>query len=101
MTLSVYVEDVDAVFDRAVKAGATVLHPVEDQFHGDRTGQFEDPFRHRWSIAPTSRMCRPTRSPSVLRLTLSKGQAAPSVARTGCRRLPCFRGLPTGVDLRR
>ena len=51
VTLSVYVEDVDGVFDRAVKAGATALRPVEDQFYGDRSGQFEDPFGHRWSVA--------------------------------------------------
>jgi PhnB protein len=51
VTMSVYVEDVDGVFDRAVKAGAKTLRPVEDQFYGDRSGQFEDPFGHRWSIA--------------------------------------------------
>jgi len=51
VTLSVYVEDVDATFARAVDAGATVVRPVEDQFYGDRSGQFEDPFGHRWSVA--------------------------------------------------
>ena len=51
VTMSVYVEDVDAVFDRALKAGAKALRPVEDQFYGDRTGTFEDPFGHRWSVA--------------------------------------------------
>ncbi|HEU4399317.1 MAG TPA: VOC family protein [Actinomycetota bacterium] len=51
VTMSVYVEDVDAVFERALKAGATVLRAVEDQFYGDRVGQFEDPFGHRWSVA--------------------------------------------------
>ena len=51
MTISVYVEDVDGVVERAVQAGATVLRPVEDQFYGDRSGQFEDPFGHRWSVA--------------------------------------------------
>jgi PhnB protein len=49
--ISVYVEDVDAVFDAAEAAGATVVRPVENQFYGDRTGQFEDPFGHRWSVA--------------------------------------------------
>jgi PhnB protein len=49
--ISVYVEDVDAVFDAAVAAGATARRPVENQFYGDRTGQFEDPFGHRWSVA--------------------------------------------------
>jgi PhnB protein len=49
--LSVYVEDVDAVFERAQRAGAKVLRPLEDQSYGDRAGQFEDPFGHRWSVA--------------------------------------------------
>jgi len=51
VTLSVYVEDVDSVYDRAVRAGAKALRPVEDQFYGDRSGQFEDPFGHRWNVA--------------------------------------------------
>jgi PhnB protein len=51
VTLSVYVEDVDATMARAAEAGATVLRPVANQFYGDRTGRFEDPFGHRWSVA--------------------------------------------------
>jgi PhnB protein len=51
VTMIVYVEDVDDVFDRAVKAGAKPLRPVADQFYGDRSGVFEDPFGHRWSVA--------------------------------------------------
>lgn len=51
VTMTLYVEDVDDVFTRAIGAGATVLRPVENQFYGDRTGQFEDPFGHRWSVA--------------------------------------------------
>lgn len=51
VTISVYVEDVDKVFDVAVQAGAKALSKVEDQFYGDRSGQFEDPFGHRWSVA--------------------------------------------------
>lgn len=51
VTLNVYVEDVDAVVERAVGAGATALRPIEDQFYGDRSGQFEDPFGHRWSVS--------------------------------------------------
>ena len=49
--LHLYVEDVDAVFDRAVQAGGKVLMPVEDMFWGDRYGQIEDPCGHRWSLA--------------------------------------------------
>ncbi|MFN2556782.1 MAG: VOC family protein [Nitriliruptorales bacterium] len=51
VSLHVYVEDVDAVFNQALQAGATVLREVEDQFYGDRSGQLEDPFGHRWSVA--------------------------------------------------
>jgi PhnB protein len=51
VTLNVWVEDVDDVFKRAVEAGATPLREVENQFYGDRSGQFEDPFGHRWSIS--------------------------------------------------
>ena len=51
VTLSVYAEDVDDVLARAQQAGATILRPAEDQFYGDRSGQFEDPFGHRWNIA--------------------------------------------------
>ena len=49
--LYVYAEDVDRVFTDAVQAGATVLSSVEDKFYGDRSGEFEDPFGHRWDVA--------------------------------------------------
>ena len=51
MSINVYVEDSDATFAAAVAAGATALRPVEDQFYGDRSGQFEDPWGHRWGVA--------------------------------------------------
>ena len=44
------VENADAAVDRAVKAGATLERPVQDQFYGDRSGTIRDPFGHRWSI---------------------------------------------------
>ena len=50
-SLSIYVDDVDAVFARALAAGASVQRPVEDQFWGDRMGTLFDPFGHRWMIA--------------------------------------------------
>lgn len=49
--LHVYVEDVDAVFKRAVDAGAKVLRPLANQFYGDRSGSVEDPFGHIWHLA--------------------------------------------------
>src|SRR4051794_34188795 len=51
LTLHVYVEDADAVFEAALGAGAKELRPMENQFYGDRSGQFEDPFGHHWSVA--------------------------------------------------
>lgn len=51
VTLHVYVEDVDAVYEQAVRAGARALQEPTNQFYGDRSGQFEDPFGHRWNVA--------------------------------------------------
>jgi PhnB protein len=50
MGLHIYLDGVDAAFDRAVKAGAQVEMPVMDQFWGDRYGRLKDPFGHKWSI---------------------------------------------------
>ena len=46
----VYVKDVDAVFERAVKAGATVLSPLANMFWGDRWGMVADPFGNQWQL---------------------------------------------------
>lgn len=51
MGLHIYLDNVDQAFDRAVKAGAKVEMPVDDQFWGDRYGRLKDPFGHKWSIA--------------------------------------------------
>nr|WP_315200277.1 VOC family protein [uncultured Flavobacterium sp.] len=51
LTFSLYVKDVDAIFQKAVDAGATVKMPLKDEFYGDRTGQVEDPFGYKWMIA--------------------------------------------------
>jgi len=50
MGLHIYLDGVDAAFDRAVKAGAKVEMPVADMFWGDRYGKLADPFGHKWSI---------------------------------------------------
>ena len=50
-TIFMYVEDVDAVVQQAVDAGATVTMEVDDMFWGDRFGSITDPFGHSWSIA--------------------------------------------------
>jgi PhnB protein len=46
-----YVADVDAAFERAVSAGASVRRPVQDMFWGDRTGELADPSGHVWTLA--------------------------------------------------
>jgi PhnB protein len=51
VTIHLYVEDVDDVFGKAVAAGATEVQPVTDQFYGDRSGTFEDPWGHKWNVA--------------------------------------------------
>jgi PhnB protein len=51
VTLHLSVENVDAYFKRAIDAGATVKMELADMFWGDRYGQVEDPFGHRWSMA--------------------------------------------------
>jgi PhnB protein len=49
--MMVYVEDADATFAKALAAGATEVSAVQDQFYGDRSGLFEDPWGHRWNVA--------------------------------------------------
>jgi PhnB protein len=51
ISLYLYMENVDAVIDRAVSAGATLKQPVVNQFYGDRSGGVEDPFGHVWYVA--------------------------------------------------
>jgi PhnB protein len=51
VSILLYVEDVDKVFERAVKAGANGQRPVMNQFYGDRSGTLEDPFGHVWTVA--------------------------------------------------
>ena len=49
--LHLYVKNADATMEAAKAAGATVIIPVDEQFYGDRTGRFEDPFGHVWILA--------------------------------------------------
>jgi uncharacterized glyoxalase superfamily protein PhnB len=56
VSLHMYTEDADAVFSKAVQAGAKVTMPVVDAFWGDRYGQVIDPFGHKWAIATRKRV---------------------------------------------
>jgi len=51
VTLHIFTDDVDSLFQRATSAGCTVTNPLVDQFWGDRYGQLMDPFGHKWSVA--------------------------------------------------
>lgn len=51
VTVMTYVEDVDAAFGRALDRGAKEIRPVADQFYGDRSGLFQDPYGHLWFVA--------------------------------------------------
>lgn len=53
MALHLHVDDCDALLDRAVAHGATLTMPATDQFHGERSGKFRDPFGHEWYIGHT------------------------------------------------
>jgi PhnB protein len=50
-SLIIYNENVDSLFNQAVKAGAKVEMPLQDQFWGDRYGKVRDPFGHQWGLA--------------------------------------------------
>jgi PhnB protein len=49
--LCIYTENVDALAERFLKAGGKLLRPLQNQFYGDRTGQFEDPEGYKWTLA--------------------------------------------------
>jgi len=51
VSLMIYIEDVDTVFNRAVAGGATVKEAVTNKFYGDRSGSLIDPFGHVWHVA--------------------------------------------------
>lgn len=59
VTIHLYVEDADALWNRALAAGATALMPLGDMVWGDRYGMLVDPFGHHWSIATHQRDVTP------------------------------------------
>jgi PhnB protein len=51
VSLMIYVDDVDTIYKQAIDAGGVELKAVQDQFYGDRSGNFKDPFGHVWTVA--------------------------------------------------
>ncbi|WP_342117687.1 VOC family protein [Pseudoduganella sp. OTU4001] len=70
VTLHLYVEDVDAVYKRAVDAGGTAKMPPADMFWGDRYGVLVDPFGHNWSIATHKRDLTPEQMQEEMKKTM-------------------------------
>jgi PhnB protein len=80
--LAAYVQDADKVFAKALRAGAKARQQVQDQFYGDRMGQFEDPFGHVWSIHTRIQAVTPKEMQKRLDAML-RGEGAPTLARRG------------------
>jgi PhnB protein len=59
LVAQIYVEDSDALFERAVTAGATVIMPMTDMFFGSREGRVSDPFGNVWTIATLKEQVSP------------------------------------------
>jgi PhnB protein len=79
VAIHLYVEDADAVAAQAVAAGAKTVMPVTDMFWGDRYGQLEDPFGHRWSVATHVRDVTPAELEQVMRaMSKRPSQAQPA-----------------------
>ena len=99
VTIMVYVSDVDDVFTRAIAAGAKEIRPVENQFYGDRSGQFEDPFGHRWNVSthvedvPPDEMAKRAAAAAEAEGTLTRRPTHPHAARPSTRGHPAVRWL--------
>ncbi len=76
VTIHLYVDDVDATAAQAVRFGAKTTMPVTDMFWGDRYGQIEDPFGHRWSIATHIRDVAPADMQKAMQSMCSQQRAA-------------------------
>jgi PhnB protein len=79
-TLMLYVKDVDAVYARAVEAGATSVMPPSDMFWGDRYSQVVDPFGHLWSIATHLRDLTPAQMKKAAMAAMAEMAAPPPSA---------------------
>jgi uncharacterized glyoxalase superfamily protein PhnB len=72
--IHLYVNDADATWAQAVAAGAKPVMPLADMFWGDRYGQLDDPFGHRWSIATHKRDMTPQQMQEEMQKSMQQGQ---------------------------
>ena len=73
--IHLYVNDADTAWDQAIAAGAKPVMPLADMFWGDRYGQLEDPFGHRWSIATHQRDVTPEQMEDDMKKMMSQSCA--------------------------
>jgi PhnB protein len=76
VSLHLYTEDADAVFSKAVQAGAKVTMPIMDAFWGDRYGQVIDPYGHQWAIATRKRVPTPEEMRAAIKAFSDKEKSA-------------------------
>lgn len=107
--LAVYVDNVDQLVAKAVKAGAKIRRPAADQFYGDRAAQIEDPFGHVWSIQARIEKVSPQDMQKRLNALL-KAEASAAVARRAAgrgakrgpsRKAPAAKSAATGATSRK
>jgi PhnB protein len=82
VTIHLQVENVDAFVKRATDAGAKVTMPVADMFWGDRYGQVEDPFGHRWSVATHVRDMTPEQMQEEMKKAMASAASCAEAAKT-------------------
>ena len=77
VSLFVYTEDVDSLYNKAVAAGCTVTMPLQDMFWGDRYGKFTDPFGHHWTLMTHIEEVSPEEMDKRLKAEYAKMSASP------------------------
>src|SRR3954466_11670064 len=88
VSILLYVEDADKIFNQAISAGAKSLKPMADQFYGDRMGTLQDPFGHVWSIGTHVEDV----SPEEMKRRMSELQ--PAKLRTNPKGGACSKSVP-------
>jgi PhnB protein len=85
VSVKLLVDDVDAFALRAVAAGAAVVRPVEDQFYGERTGTFSDPFGYEWKLSTRKEDLTEVEMQRRMEAMMKEGDEAPSDSSSGSR----------------
>jgi PhnB protein len=78
VSIMLYVEDCDSVFNRAIEAGGKVKEAITDKFYGDRSGSLTDPFGHVWHVATHKEDVSPQELQRRLKEMLETGQPSNS-----------------------